>query len=130
MGGLLGSLMVFDFAKAVIDHEIAMMLRQLKKGIIYDPEALCLDLIDEVGPGGLFTDRTHTVKNMRTAAYLPKITQREMRERWKEQGEQEISARALAEARRIVARENAARIDRETEDRILKRFPVLGSLRA
>jgi trimethylamine--corrinoid protein Co-methyltransferase len=125
MGGLLGSLMVFDFAKAVIDHEIAMMLRQLRKGIVFDPEALCLELIDAVGPGGLFADQIHTVKNMRTAAYLPKIAQREMRERWKQEGEQEVAARALAEARRILARESAVRIDRETEGRILARFPAL-----
>lgn len=129
MGGLLGSLMVFDFAKAVIDNEIAMMLRQLRRGIGYAAGETCLDLIDDVGPGGLFTDRSHTVKHMRTAAYLPKVAQREMRERWKEQGEQDVAERALAEARRILARDNPVRFEPETDDRILARFPDLTALR-
>ena len=33
MGGLLGGLMAFDFAKAVIDSEIAMMLKRMKRGM-------------------------------------------------------------------------------------------------
>jgi trimethylamine--corrinoid protein Co-methyltransferase len=35
MGGLLDALLTFDFAKAVIDNEIALMLKQVKKG--FDP---------------------------------------------------------------------------------------------
>lgn len=128
MGGLLGSLMVFDFAKAVIDHEIAMMLKQLKKGIRYTSEDLCLDLIDEVGPGGLFTDQVHTLRKMRTAAYLPKIAQRDMREQWKESGELDIGFRALQEARRIIAAENPAHFDLETDGKIMARFSGLASV--
>lgn len=129
MGGLLGSLMVFDFAKAVIDHEIALMLKQLKKGIRYASEDLCLDLIDEVGPGGLFADQLHTLDKMRTAAYLPKVAQREMREKWKESGEQEIGSRSLEEARRIIAAGNPAHFDEEVEKKVLVRFPGLEMLR-
>jgi len=125
MGGLLGSLMVFDFAKAVIDHEVSLMLKQLRKGIRYVPEDLCLDLIAEVGPGGLFADQIHTLRKMRTAAYLPKVTQREMRERWKEQGEPEVGSLALGEARRIIVAENPAYFDSETDRKIITRFPIL-----
>jgi trimethylamine--corrinoid protein Co-methyltransferase len=125
MGGLLGSLMVFDFAKALIDHEVSLMLKQLKKGIRYAPEDLCLDLIAEVGPGGLFADQIHTLRKMRTTAYLPKVTQREMRESWKEQGEPEVGCLALTEARRIIAANNPAHFGSETDRMILARFPGL-----
>ena len=125
MGGLLGSLMVFDFAKALIDHEVSLMLKQLKKGIRYAPEDLCLDLINEVGPGGLFADQMHTLRKMRTVAYLPKVTQREMRERWKEQGEPEVGSLALTEARRIIAAGNPAHFDLDRDRKILERFPGL-----
>jgi len=128
MGGLLGSLMVFDFAKAVIDHEVGMMLKQLKRGIRYAPEDLCLDLIDNVGPGGLFADQNHTLRKMRTAAYLPKVAQREMREKWKEQGEPEIGSLALQEARRIIAGENQTRFDAELDRKIIARFPGLAAV--
>jgi len=95
--------MVFDFAKVMIDHEIAMMLKQLRKGIRYRQEDLCLGLIGTVGPGGTFMDQIHTLEKMRTAAYLPKVATREMRERWEKEGRTEIGVRALTEARRILA---------------------------
>ena len=128
MGGLLGSLMVFDFAKAVIDHEIAMMLKQLKKGVRYENEDLCLDLIDEVGFGGLFADQLHMLRKMRIAAYLPKVAQREMREKWKDSEEREIGSRALEEARRIIAAGNPSHFDEEVEKKVLVRFPGLEML--
>ena len=123
MGGLLGSLMVFDFAKVMIDHEIAMMLKQLRKGIRYRQEDLCMGLIDTVGPGGTFMDQIHTMEKMRTAAYLPKIATREMRERWEKEGRMEIGFRALTEAKRILAKDNPALFDAELDRKILARFP-------
>jgi len=123
MGGLLGSLMVFDFAKVMIDHEIAMMLKQLRKGIRYQQEDLCLGLIGKVGPGGTFMDQEHTLEKMRTAAYLPKVATREMRERWEKEGGMEIGFRALTEARRILAKDNPALFEAELDRKILARFP-------
>ena len=38
MGGLLGGLMAFDFAKAVIDNEIAMMLKRIQQGVEFSKE--------------------------------------------------------------------------------------------
>jgi len=54
MGGLLDSLKVFDFAKAVIDDEISMMLKRLKRGIKFDEQEIALDVIEQVKPGGSF----------------------------------------------------------------------------
>jgi trimethylamine--corrinoid protein Co-methyltransferase len=125
MGGLLGSLMVFDFSKAMIDHEIARMLKQLKKGIRFDGEALCLGMIRSVGPGGTFMDQDHTLRNMRTTAYLPRIATREMGERWEEEGRVDIAARGLKEALSIMAGDNPAVFGGEIDREILARFPGL-----
>jgi trimethylamine--corrinoid protein Co-methyltransferase len=128
MGGLLGSLMVFDFAKAMIDHEIAQMLKQLRRGVRYEHEALCLGLIRSVGPGGTFMDQDHTLRNMRTAAYLPKIATREMGERWEKEGRADIASRGLNEALSILARNNPAVFGEEIDRAILARFPGLAAL--
>ncbi|MCE5262910.1 MAG: trimethylamine methyltransferase family protein [Deltaproteobacteria bacterium] len=128
MGGLLGSLMVFDFAKAMIDHEIAMMLKQLRRGIRFQPDDLCLGLIGEVGPGGTFMDQIHTLEKMRTTAYLPKIATREMGERWEQEGRAEIGSRALKEAKRMWAPKGPALFGAELDRKILSRFPGLGSV--
>lgn len=125
MGGLLGSLMVFDFAKVIIDHEIAMMLKQLRKGIRYLQEDLCMGLIDTVGPGGTFMDQIHTLEKMRTTAYLPKVATRDIRDRWEKEGRTEIGFRALKEARRILTKDNPALFEAELDRKILARFPGL-----
>src|SRR4029079_7477522 len=50
MAGLLDALIVFDFAKAVIDDEIVAMLRRIQKGLELTEENFALDVIREVGP--------------------------------------------------------------------------------
>jgi trimethylamine:corrinoid methyltransferase-like protein len=45
MGGLLDSLMAFDFAKAVIDNEIAMMMKRIRQGFEFSEANFALDQI-------------------------------------------------------------------------------------
>ncbi len=125
MGGLLSSLMVFDFAKAVIDNEIALMLKRLNRGPEFSEENLCLDLIAKVGPGGSYMDEKHTLKNMRTTAVLPKVAAREMRGRWEEEGRPDVHARALKEAKRILSKENPAQFPAGLDERVRAHFPGL-----
>ena len=66
MAGLLDALMSFDFAKAVIDDEIVAMLRRIQRGLEMSEENFALDVIREVGPGGMFADHLHTLERMRT----------------------------------------------------------------
>lgn len=125
MGGLLGSLLAFDFAKAVIDNEIALMLKRIKRGMEFSEENLCLDLIKEVGPGGSYMGLRHTMKHMRSVPVIPKVATREMRGRWEDEGRPDAHARALAEAKRILTRENPARFTEELDARVRAHFPGL-----
>jgi trimethylamine---corrinoid protein Co-methyltransferase len=54
IGGLIDALKTFDFAKAVIDDEIAQMLKRVKRGISFSDDDLAVDLIKQIGPGGSF----------------------------------------------------------------------------
>ena len=54
MGGLFSSLMAFDFAKAVVDNEIALMDKRAYRGLEFSEENLALDEIAAVGPGGSY----------------------------------------------------------------------------
>lgn len=123
MGGLLGSLMAFDFAKAVIDNEIALMLKQLERGMMFSEENLCLDLIGKVGPGGSYMDQTHTMKNMRKTGLLTKVSNRDMRRRWEDEGRPDSQARAMKEASRILSKPNPARFTDELDAKIKAHFP-------
>lgn len=123
MGGLLGSLMAFDFAKACIDSEIALMLKRLKRGMEFSEENLCLDLIKQVGPGGSYMDLEHTMANMRTTGVLPKIANRDPRGRWEDMGRPDSHARAMKEANKILSKPNPNVFSKELDEKIRAHFP-------
>jgi trimethylamine--corrinoid protein Co-methyltransferase len=125
MGGLLSSLMAFDFAKCVIDNEVALMNKRLWRGLEFSEENLALDEIAAVGPGGSYMGRTHTRRRMKTTAVLPKLANRDVRAQWEDAGRADIQARALAEARRILAQPNPAVWSGELEATIRAHFPGL-----
>jgi trimethylamine--corrinoid protein Co-methyltransferase len=127
-GGLLNALMAFDFAKAVIDDEIALMIQRVKRGLAFSEENLALDVIAQVGPGGMFMGQLHTRQHMRTAALLPKIANREAREQWLSHGSPDAHARALQRARDILAQDNPALLSPEVDARIVAEFPDLRNL--
>lgn len=122
MGGLLDSLKVFDFAKAVIDDEIAMMLKRLRRGITFDDQEIALEVIAEVKPGGSFMMKPHTLKRMKTEALLTRLADREPRDSWERKGFLDIQARAMQRVREILAHESTALFSPETEARIRIKF--------
>ena len=122
MGGLLSSLLTFDFAKAVIDNEIGLMLKRVQRGMKASAEDLCLDLMVKVGRGGSYLEEADTMKRMHTTALLPNIAMRDMRGTWEKNGKTDAHARALAEATRILTRENPAVFSAETDVNIRARF--------
>ena len=122
MGGLLSSLLTFDFAKAVIDNEIGLMLKRVQRGMKASAEDLCLDLMVKVGRGGSYLEEADTMKRMHTTALLPNIAMRDMRGTWEKNGKTDAHARALSEATRILTHENPAVFSAETDVNIRARF--------
>ena len=125
MGGLLGSLMAFDFGKAYTDNEIAMMLKRACRGMEFSEENLCLDLIHEIGPRGSYMDKLHTVKHMRKTMYLSKLAYRLLRDQWIRDGATDTQTRALEKAIEILKQENPARFPEELDAKIRSHFPGL-----
>jgi len=125
MGGLLDSLMSFDFAKAIIDSEISLMLKRMHRGLEFSIENLSLDVIAKVGPGGTYMEEADTFERMRTTAVLPKIANREMRGVWNDKGRPDAQTRALNEAREILAGDNPAVFSEDVDSRIRSRFKGL-----
>jgi len=124
-GGLLSSLMAFDFAKAVIDGEMGLMLKRLKRGLDFSEENLALAVIAEAGHGGSYMELDHTFENMRDTAVIPTVATRQMRAQWEEAGRPDANTRALQEASRILTRDNPAVFSSEVDQRIRARFSDL-----
>ncbi len=125
MGGLLDALKVFDFAKAVIDDEIALMLKRLKRGLTFNEEELALEVVAQVKPGGSFMMSPHTAKRMKSEALLTRLADREAREVWEKKGSMDAQARAMARVREILKRESVALFPAEVEARVRAQFKDL-----
>ncbi len=125
MAGLLDALKVFDFAKAVIDDEVAQMLKRVKRGITFNEDELALDAIAQIKPGGSFLMSPHTAKRMKTEALLTKISDRDQRNIWEKKGSLDTQAHAMQRANEILAKSSSAIFPPEVEARIRAEFPDL-----
>ncbi len=122
MGGLLDALMVFDFPKAVIDNEIALMLKQAVRGLQFSKQNLALDVIAETGPGGMFLDKDHTFQRMRTTALLPEIANRSPRNQWEAENRPDSQIQAMQRVREILKSDNPAVFSTDVDARIRAEF--------
>jgi trimethylamine--corrinoid protein Co-methyltransferase len=125
MGGLFSSLMAFDFGKAVVDDEIALMNKRVVRGMEFSEDNLALDVIAQAGPGGDFMKSKHTKSLMKTTAVFPKVADRGMRAQWEAAGRPDAQSRARAVARGILSQPNAAVWAPELDARIRAEFPGL-----
>ncbi|MCL4531205.1 MAG: trimethylamine methyltransferase family protein [Chloroflexi bacterium] len=125
MGGLLEALKVFDFAKTVIDDEIALMLKRLKRGVEFSEDELALDVIAKIGPGGSFIVEPHTMKRMKTSALLTKLSDRDTRTQWEKKGALDTHARAVLKVREILERNSSAVFSSEVDAHIRAEFKDL-----
>jgi len=124
-GGLLDALKAFDFAKAVIDDEIALMLKRIRRGIAFDEEELALEVIAQTKPGGSFMMSPHTKKRMKTEALLTRLSDREAREAWEKKGSLDTHARAMGRVREILSHQSNALFPEEVETRVRAQFKDL-----
>ncbi len=125
MGGLLDALKAFDFAKAVIDDEIAQMLKRVKRGIGFDEEELALQVIAQVQPGGSFLMSPHTVKRMKSEALLPRLAEREAREIWEKKGAPDTHVRARQRVNEILSHTGLDLIPVEIDEKLHAQFENL-----
>ena len=130
MGGLIEALKTFDFAKAVIDDEVAQMLKRLKRGLEFNEENLALDIIGKIGPGGSFIVEPHTIKRMKTAGLLTKLSDRDSRVTWEKKGSLDIQAHAMKRVREILSTNTSPFFSDKADARIRAQFAELteGSL--
>lgn len=125
IGGLIDALKTFDFAKAVIDDEVAQMLKRVKRGISFKDEDLAVDLIKQIGPGGSYIVAKHTINRMKTEAVMTKIADRDARTIWEKKGSTDTNTRALNKVRDIMTSNTAPLLSPEVDLKLREMFPGL-----
>lgn len=106
----------------VLVDEIIAQTRVFVQGVRLDDEALALDVIQQVGPGGQFMTHEHTLNHWREM-YTPALFDRQRLDRWEKQGSKDINARVREKALALMENHQPeplpATVDQEIEN-ILK----------
>ncbi len=123
--GLVDALLAFDWSMALVDHEIALMLKRTARGMEADESSLALDDIEEVGPAGMFLTTARTLDLMKDAAFFPQVADRETRQAWEEAGATDSADRALGLAREVLETDSDTLFSPDQEARIRGEFADL-----
>jgi len=102
MAGLLESNLVASYEQLIIDDEIIGTIDRVARGIDFDEEALALDLISRVGPGGSYISQRHTMARLRKEHYMPKVSDRRYYTIWQKDGSRPLADSAREKAREIL----------------------------
>jgi trimethylamine--corrinoid protein Co-methyltransferase len=97
-GGLTAS-----FEKLILDAELLQQMAQVLQPVVVDEDALGLDAIAEVGPGGHFFGSAHTLARFETAFYQPMLSDWRNFETWQEDGARTATERANSIWKRLLA---------------------------
>ncbi|MGE0148154.1 MAG: trimethylamine methyltransferase family protein [Parvibaculaceae bacterium] len=92
-GWLEGGL-VAGFEKFVLDCDLIQMVMAFLEPLATDPDALGIEAIREVGPGGHFFGARHTLERYETAFYSPMISDWRNNQQWQAAGKPEAWQKA------------------------------------
>ncbi|MCP4182543.1 MAG: trimethylamine methyltransferase [Hyphomicrobiales bacterium] len=125
MGGLQDALMSFDFGQLMIDGEIAAMVKKVREGFGFSEESASVQEIKDTGPAGMFAANPATLERMHTATFMPDLADRNLREKWQQEGSSTIHQRAMNKALEILSTPNSFAFDKSIDDRIRTEFEGL-----
>lgn len=114
--------MSFDFGQAVIDNEIALMVKRVRGGFDFSAESASLAEIKATGPAGMFAANPQTLARMHTATFMPELADRQLRERWQLEGASTIHQRAMNKALDILSVPNSHVIEADVDQSIRNAF--------
>jgi trimethylamine--corrinoid protein Co-methyltransferase len=118
MGGLLESNLVASYEQIIIDDEIVGTIERILAGIDFDADALAIDLIKEVGPGGTYISKRHTLARLKKEHYMSRLSDRKQYSAWIREGSKQMNDRARERARAILKEHAPPPLDRSVDRRV------------
>lgn len=123
--GMLESMRAVAYEQYVVDDDILGMAMRAVRGIRVDDEALALEVIDRVGPGGHFLEDEHTLRHARSEFFFPRAASRRTRERWEEEGCKDARQVARERAQQILREHRPLPLPPDVEKTIRAEFDIL-----
>ncbi|MEO1796810.1 MAG: trimethylamine methyltransferase family protein [Pseudomonadota bacterium] len=97
-GGLVSS-----FEKFVMDADQLGTLHKMAAGVAHDENALAMDALREVGPGGHYLDAAHTHANYKDAFWRSDVLDYKPFETWADEGARDTQALASVRVEKMLA---------------------------
>ncbi|MFX1282664.1 MAG: trimethylamine methyltransferase family protein [Promethearchaeota archaeon] len=111
LGGLGPGIQACSYAAMIFHDENLKAISRVLKGIEISDEALALDVIHEVGPGGEYLSHPHTLKHFRSEFFTPKLFDRTDYEVFEKSDKQDILTRANERAHEIMKTHHPPELD-------------------
>jgi len=99
-----------------LQNEVIAYVESVMRPIEVTDEALGLDAIAEVGPGGTFIDKEHTAGHFRKELWIPRILDRDYYQAWREAGAPSTEERCRQARLEILQKHEPEPLPRETEN--------------
>ncbi len=116
--GYMGVGMTSCFEHLLLCNEAVGAVKHLLRGVDVSEEALALDLIEKVGPGGHYLAEEHTMKHFREELYFPQTLNRKNYDAWKLDGSKTFGQAANERVKKILKENNPASLPPEVEKQI------------
>ncbi len=99
----------------LLQCEVISYVESLMRGIDFSDEALGIDIIEEVGPGGTFIDTRHTVEHFRRELWFPRLLDRDYYQAWLDGGAGSLEERCRERKQEILAGHRVEPVSAELE---------------
>jgi len=103
----------------VIDNEIIDYALRFAQGLEVNVETLAVDVINQVGPGGIFLGEKHTLKHFRER-WMSRLSDIDSFEIWQKKGSKSIAEVAHEKVKEILATHKVEPIPEDTQKEISK----------
>jgi trimethylamine--corrinoid protein Co-methyltransferase len=100
--GYMASGMICSLEQLVMGNEIIGMTKRFVEGIAVTKETLARQIIEDVGPGGHFITRKHTLDHFRQELSVSRLLDRQTIDSWKNVGQPTMDQRVKDEIRSIM----------------------------
>ena len=107
------------YAKFMLDVDQLASLQIFAEGPDLSDEALALEAVREVGPGGHYLGCAHTQRNFKTAFYTSTIADNNSFEQWEAEGARDANTRAADRARKVLQQYEAPPLDPAIDEALL-----------
>jgi len=112
-GGLGPGIQAASYAAMVFNNESLKAIYRVLRGIEISDEALAVDVIHDVGPGGEFLSHSHTLKHFRSEFFLPRLFDRTDFIVFEKSEQKNIVTRANEIARDIIKSHQPPELDKD-----------------